>query len=115
MVATGDAAGVARRIARDVSVFNVLGRDGHNPRRACGRGGILGYTVDGGERNVFWRAQTAAMLALALFMIAHPPADWRNGVPQTWLTIPLGVVYLVVALWGLWPGRGQLVARPSRP
>lgn len=82
--------------------------------RAVG-GGILGYAADGGARNVFWRAQMAAMLPLALFMIAHPPADWRDGVPQTWLSIPLGMVYLIVAVWGLWPDGGQLAAQPSQP
>ncbi len=78
-------------------------------------GGIFGYDAAGGARNIFWRVHMLSMLPLGVFMIAHPPVDWRNGVPQTWLPIPLGVVFLIVAVWGLWPDRGQLAAQPPQP
>ncbi len=78
-------------------------------------GGIFGYTAAGGARNVFWHVHMLSMLPLGVFMIAHPPVDWSNDVPQTSLPIPLGVVFLIVAVWGLWPDRGQLAAQLPRP
>ncbi len=77
--------------------------------------GILGYREVEGPRNIFWRTQMASMLPLGVFMCLHPLADWRNGVPQTWLTIPLGLLFIITALWGLWPDGRQWLPRSPRP
>lgn len=75
--------------------------------------GILGYRAVEGPRNRFWRVQLASMLPLGIFLCLHPLADWHNGVPQTSLTIPLGLLFVIVAAWGLWPDGGQ--PAPSTP
>ena len=75
--------------------------------------GMLGYRAVGGSHNLFWRVQLASMLPLGVFLCLHPLADWRNGVPQTWLTIPLGLLFVIATGWGLWPG-GRLPA-PAAP
>jgi predicted anti-sigma-YlaC factor YlaD len=57
-------------------------------------------------RGSLWYGGMLAMAPLGLFMIAHPRYDHFNGVPQTTLSIPFGIIFLVVATWGLWPRRG---------
>ncbi len=77
--------------------------------------GIAGYRTVGGPRNLFWRVQMASMLPLGVFIYMHPLADWRNGVPQTWLSIPVGLLFVITACWGLWPDGRQPAPRVPQP
>lgn len=76
-------------------------------------GSILGYHLLGGQRDVFWRVQLAIMVPLGSFMVVHPLVDWHNGVPQSWLPIPLGFLFIGMAFWGLWPNKPALIRQPT--
>ncbi len=68
---------------------------------------IAAYTAAGAAYSRVWKVLMLVMIPLGIFLIAHPFADWRNGVPQTWLPIPAGISIIVTAAWGLWPRRGS--------
>ncbi len=66
---------------------------------------IVGYAATGGSQSLYWRTHLISMLPLGIFMLVHPLVDWHNGVPQTWWSMPLGLIFLLVASWGLGLGR----------
>lgn len=66
---------------------------------------MITYAVTQRSRDWWWNAYMWGVLPLVIFMVAHPIADYRNGVPQTWLSLPAGVLLGTVAAWGLWPRR----------
>ena len=68
---------------------------------------IAAHMLRGAARSGLWYLGMLTMILLGLFMIAHPRYDGYNDVPQTMLSVPLGIVFLAVVTWGLWPRRGS--------
>lgn len=57
------------------------------------------------------RIMLGVLVPLSVFLIAHPLADWANGVPQSWLPMLAGGVLLLLVIWRLWSLRGTRTPR----